>query len=48
MQNTSLLGNSNMVNNITQLNVVLGNNGPSTGALDCNLTSLKGLRNLGY
>jgi len=48
LQNTRLLGNSNLVNNLTQLNVVLNNNGPSTGALDCNLTQLKGLRNLGY
>ncbi len=37
-----------MVNNMTQLNVVLRNNLPTTGALDCNLTQLKGLRNLGY
>ncbi|MGE7955331.1 hypothetical protein ACQKQA_01825 [Pseudomonas sp. NPDC089530] len=48
LQNTRLLGNSNLVNNLTQLNVVLNNNGPSSGALDCNLTQLKGLRNLGY
>ena len=48
LQNTRLLGSSNMVNNMTQLNVVLNNNGPSAGALDCNLTQLKGLRSLGY
>ncbi len=48
LQNTRLLGNSNLVNNMTQLNVVLNNNGPSAGALDCNLTQLRGLRNLGY
>lgn len=48
LQNTRLLGNSNMVNNLTQLSVVLNNNGPSAGALDCNLTQLKGLRNMGY
>ena len=48
LQNTRLLGSSNMVNNMTQLNVVLNNNGPSAGALDCNLTQLKGLRTLGY
>ncbi len=48
LQNTRLLGNSNVVNNLTQLNVVLNNNGPSPGALDCNLSQLKGLRNMGY
>ncbi|ROL77042.1 hypothetical protein BLX41_12835, partial [Pseudomonas protegens] len=44
LQNTQLMGNSNLVNNLTQLNVVLRNNGPSTGALDCNLTTLDALR----
>lgn len=48
MQNTQLLGSSNMVNNMTQLNVVLNNNGPSAGALDCNLSQLTALRTLGY
>lgn len=48
LQNTRLLGNSNMVNNLTQLNVVLNNNGPSAGALDCNLNQLTALRTLGY
>lgn len=48
LQNTRLLGNSNLVNNLTQLNVILNNNGPSAGALDCDLTQLRGLRNLGY
>jgi len=48
LQNTRLQGNSNLVNNMTQLNVVLNNNGPGAGALDCNLTQLRGLRNLGY
>ena len=48
LQNTRLLGSSNTVNNMTQLNVVLNNNGASLGALDCNLTQLKGLRSLGY
>nr|BFD42160.1 hypothetical protein FFPRI1PSEUD_36590 [Pseudomonas sp. FFPRI_1] len=48
LQNTRLLGNSNLVNNLTQLNVVLQNNGPSKGALDCNLTTLNGLRNLKF
>lgn len=44
LQNTQLLGNSNLVNNLTQLNVVLRNNGPSNGVLDCNLTTLDALR----
>ena len=48
LQNTTLLGGSNMVNNLTQLNVVLRNNLPGTGALDCDLNPLKGLRNTGY
>ena len=48
LQNTTLLGGSNMVNNLTQLNVVLRNNMPSTGALNCDLNPLKGLRNTGY
>jgi hypothetical protein len=48
LQNTRLLGSSNVVNNMTQLNVVLNNNGPSTGALDCNLNQLAALRTLGY
>jgi hypothetical protein len=48
LQNTRLLGSSNVVNNMTQLNVVLNNNGMSAGALDCNLTQLRALRNIGY
>ncbi|MBV4458224.1 hypothetical protein KVG96_09710 [Pseudomonas sp. COR58] len=48
LQNSRLLGNANVVNNLTQLNVVLSNNGMSAGALDCNLTQLKALRNIGY
>ncbi|MDR9750394.1 hypothetical protein RG836_02955 [Pseudomonas sp. SZMC_28357] len=48
LQNTRLTGNSNFVNNMTQLNVVLNNNGMTPGALDCNLTQLRGLRSLGY
>ncbi|WP_133079590.1 hypothetical protein [Pseudomonas sp. ML2-2023-3] len=48
LQSTTLLGGGNMVNNMTQLNVVLRNNMPSPGALDCNLSQLKGLRNMGY
>ena len=48
LQNTTLLGGGNAVNNMTQLNVVLRNNLPSVGALDCNLSQLKGLRTAGY
>ena len=48
LQNTTLLGGGNAVNNMTQLNVVLRNNLPSVGALDCNLSQLKGLRTTGY
>lgn len=48
LQNTRLLGSSNVVNNITQLNVMLNNNGPSAGALDCNLSQLTALRSVGY
>ncbi|MFJ2478979.1 hypothetical protein ACIOWE_01730 [Pseudomonas sp. NPDC087598] len=48
LQNTRLLGSANVVNNMTQLNVVLNNNGMSAGALDCNLTQLRALRNIGY
>ncbi len=43
-----LTGNSNFVNNMTQLNVVMGNNGLNNPALNCNLDQLKGLRTLGY
>jgi len=48
LQNTRLLGSANVVNNMTQLNVVLNNNGTSAGALDCNLTQLRALRTIGY
>ena len=48
LQNTRLLGSANVVNNMTQLNVVLNNNGMSAGALDCNLTQLGALRSIGY
>ncbi|WP_175479249.1 MULTISPECIES: hypothetical protein [unclassified Pseudomonas] len=48
LQNTTLLGNSNAVSNLTQLNVVLNNNlNPNAGTMQ-NLSQLKGLRNLGY
>lgn len=46
-QATDLLGSSNLVSNQTQLSVVLRNNLPTVGALDCNLTQLKGLRQMG-
>ncbi|MGF6091234.1 hypothetical protein [Pseudomonas sp. 18173] len=48
LQNTRLLGSSNVVNNMTQLNVVLKNNSPSASVLDCNLNQLAALRTLGY
>ncbi|QXI40644.1 hypothetical protein [Pseudomonas xantholysinigenes] len=48
LQSTTLLGGSNAVNNLTQLNVVLRDNLPSAGALNCNLDQLKGLRLTGY
>jgi hypothetical protein len=48
VQNTRLLGNSNRVNNLTQLNVVLNNNGRNAGAVNCNLNQLRALRSLGY
>jgi len=44
LQATKLLGDSNTVSNLTELNVVLRNNLPSTGALNCNLDLLKNLR----
>lgn len=48
MQATALLGGSNAVSNLTQLNVVLRDNLPTAGALNCNLDQLKGLRISGY
>ncbi|PVZ59133.1 hypothetical protein C9422_09245 [Pseudomonas sp. B1(2018)] len=48
LQDTRLLGNSNVVNNMTRLNVVLDNKKPSTGALGYNLNQLTALRTLGY
>ncbi|MHC8366644.1 hypothetical protein ACYZT9_12395 [Pseudomonas sp. ZT5P21] len=47
MQNTTLLGGSNQVRNVTSLNVVLRDT-PSGGALTGNLDQLKGLRTLGF
>ncbi|WDY60327.1 hypothetical protein [Pseudomonas sp. PSKL.D1] len=48
MQNTTLLGASNRVSNLTSLNVVLRDNAPTAGGMSTNLDQLKGLRNLGY
>ncbi|PWB34180.1 hypothetical protein DCO48_07740 [Pseudomonas sp. SDI] len=48
MQTTTLLGGHNAVSNLTQLNVVLRDNLPTAGALNCNLDQLKGLRISGY
>lgn len=48
MQNTTLLGDSNRVSNLTSLNVVLRDNVPTTGSLNGNLDQLKGLRTLGF
>lgn len=48
MQNTTLLGGGNRVNNLTSLNVVLRDNVPTAGSLNSNLDQLKGLRTLGY
>ncbi|WP_095079009.1 hypothetical protein [Pseudomonas sp. Irchel s3h17] len=48
MQNTTLLGNSNRVSNLTSLNVVLRDNVPTAGSLNGNLDQLKGLRTLGF
>lgn len=47
LQGTVLTGNSNFVNNMTQLNLVM-NNALNNPALNCNLDQLKGLRTLGY
>lgn len=48
LQSTTLLGGNNAVSNMTQLNVVLRDNMPTTGALNCSLDQLKGLRVSGY
>ncbi|WP_315810043.1 hypothetical protein [Pseudomonas sp. C9-3] len=47
LQAAQMVGGSNAVNNLAQLSVVLKNNLPSSGALDCNLDQLKGLRTMG-
>ncbi|MGL6243377.1 hypothetical protein [Pseudomonas sp.] len=48
MQNTTLLGSSNQVRNLTTFNVVLRDNVPSAGSVSGNLDQLKGLRTLGF
>ena len=48
LQGTVIQGNSNFVNNMTQLNVVLGNNGLNNINQNLNLDQLKGLRPSGY
>lgn len=48
MQNTTLLGNGNHINNVTSLNVVMRENVPTAASLNGNLDQLKGLRTLGY
>ncbi|EJM64889.1 hypothetical protein PMI30_03528 [Pseudomonas sp. GM50] len=47
MQNTTLLGGGNQVNNLTSFNVVLRDNA-TTGSLNGNLDQLRGLRTLGF
>ncbi|RON13336.1 hypothetical protein [Pseudomonas frederiksbergensis] len=47
MQNTTLLGGGNQVNNLTSFNVVLRDNA-TTGSLSGNLDQLKGLRTQGF
>ncbi|RON59122.1 hypothetical protein [Pseudomonas frederiksbergensis] len=48
MQNTTLLGSSNQVRNLTSLNVVLRDTVPTAGSLNGNLDQLKGLRTIGF
>ncbi|MFY0727502.1 hypothetical protein [Pseudomonas sp. NFX15] len=48
MQNTTLLGASNQVRNLTSLNIVLRDNVPTAGALNGNLDQLRGLRTSGF
>ena len=48
MQNTTLLGSSNQVRNLTSFNVVLRDNVASAGSLNGNLDQLKGIRTLGF
>jgi len=48
MQNTTLLGSSNQVRNLTSFNVVLRDNVATTGSLNGNLDQLRGLRTSGF
>ena len=48
LQGTVIQGNGNAVNNLTQLNVVMGNNGFNNVTQNLNLDQLKGLRPSGY
>lgn len=48
LQGTVIQGNSNLINNLTQLNVVMGNNGLNNITQNLNLDQLKGLRTIGY
>nr|WP_225778074.1 hypothetical protein [Pseudomonas sp. Marseille-Q3773] len=48
MQNATLLGNGNQVNNVTSLNVVMRENVPTAASLNGSLDQLKGLRTFGY
>ena len=48
LQATNLMGTKNQVQNLTQLNIVLRNDLPSPGTLNCNLDQLKSLRSAGY
>lgn len=48
LQGTVISGNSNFINNMTQLNVVMGNNGLNNITQNLNLDQLKGLRTIGY
>ncbi|WP_439862422.1 hypothetical protein [Pseudomonas antarctica] len=47
-QGTIIKGDLNAISNLTQLNVVLGNNGLNTITQNLNLDQLKGLRTAGY
>ncbi|WDM57394.1 hypothetical protein K4A76_12925 [Pseudomonas sp. NEEL19] len=48
MQNTTLLGNGNLVSNVTSLNVVMRESVPTAASLNGSLDQLKGLRTFGY
>ncbi|WP_336335583.1 hypothetical protein [Pseudomonas putida] len=48
MQNSTLLGSGNRVNNLTSLNVVMRENVPTAASLNGSLDQLKGLRTFGY